>query len=213
MHELMIWIQAVLVPQLGALGIFCVSFIDSSFVSLPEVVDVVVVMAAAAEPRTAWLPVTMATLGSLAGCLVLWELGRRGGERLLARRFGLERMERVRGAFQRWQLLALALPALLPPPIPFKIFVLSAGVFGVSLRRLTATLLVARGLRYGFWGGLGILYGQQGLALLRSVDAWVAARIPLIGAACGAALLTLVTVYALRRWRSGSERALPESSD
>jgi len=213
MHELMVWIQAVLVPKLGALGIFCVAFVDSSFLSLPEINDVLVVTAADAVPRMAWLPVAMATLGSVAGCLVLWEIGRRGGERLLVRRFGSERMDRTRRAFRRWDVLALGIPALLPPPMPFKIFVLSAGVFGVSSRRFVATLVVARGLRYGFWAMLGILYGQQGFALLRSVDAWVAARIPLIGAACGAVLLALLAVYALRRWRAGPERALPESSD
>ena len=213
MHELMIWIQAVLVPKLGAIGIFCVAFVDSSFLSLPEINDVLVVTAADAVPRMAWLPVTMATLGSVAGCLVLWEIGRRGGEKLLVRRFGRERMDRTRRVFQRWDVLALGIPALLPPPMPFKVFVLSAGVFGVSLWRFVATLVVARGLRYAFWAVLGILYGQQGLDLLRRVDAWVAVRFPLIGAVCGAALLALLAVYVVRRWRTGPERALPESSD
>jgi membrane protein YqaA with SNARE-associated domain len=172
MHNLVVWIQTVLIPVLGPAGIFVVAFFDSSFLSLPEINDLLVVSSAAAHPGTAWMYVAGATLGSLAGCTVLWYMGRRGGEPLLVRRFGQERVDRSREVFHRWDIAALAVPALLPPPMPFKIFVLSAGVFGFPYRRMAITLLVARGVRYAVWGILGAVYGDEALALLYRFDAW-----------------------------------------
>ena len=172
MHKVVVWIQTVLIPLLGPVGLFVVAFFDSSFLSLPEINDLLVVTSAAANPRTAWMYVAAATAGSIAGCAVLWNIGRRGGEALLLRRFGEDRVARTRAAFRRWDVLAVAIPAVLPPPMPFKIFVLSAGVFGFPLRRMIVTLAVARGLRYTFWGAMGVLYGERALALLQRFDGW-----------------------------------------
>ena len=144
MHKVVLWIQMVLVPTLGPAGIFVVAFLDSSFISVPEINDILVVTSSSAHPERAWLYVLMATLGSVSGCLVLWKLGQRGGEAFLVRRFGEGRVERTRAAFQKWDVLAIAIPSLMPPPMPFKIFVLSAGVFGFPWRRLVLTLVIAR---------------------------------------------------------------------
>jgi membrane protein YqaA with SNARE-associated domain len=172
MHKVILWIQTVLLPALGPAGLFVVAFFDSSFLSLPEINDILVVTSSSLDPASAWIPISMATLGSLAGCSVLWVIGRRGGEPLLERRFGKAQVARTRAAFERWDLLALIVPALLPPPMPFKIFVLSAGVFGVPWRRFAFTLILARGLRYVFWGLMGIFYGAEALELLRQFDRW-----------------------------------------
>ena len=199
MEKVVLWIQNVLLPTLGPAGLFVVAFFDSSFLSLPEINDILVVTACSLHPRSAWLPITLATLGSLAGCSVLWEIGRRGGEPLLERRFGKAQVARTRVAFERWDLLALIVPALLPPPMPFKIFVLSAGVFGVPWRRFAGTLILARGLRYVFWGLLGIVYGDEALRLLRAVDRWFDDNGLLVLAAVAAAVLVGLAVWALRR--------------
>ena len=142
-----------------------------------------------------------ATLGSLLGCAVLWALGRRGGEALLVKRFGKERMERTRDAFRRWDVLALALPAVLPPPMPFKVFVVSAGVFGLAGRRFAITLVIARGLRYSVWAALGACYGDGALDMLKAVDGWFAARLGVLLAIVGAVAMGLVLVWAWRRRR------------
>jgi membrane protein YqaA with SNARE-associated domain len=176
MHKVVLWIQTVLVPTIGAPGLFIVAFLDSSFLSFPEINDILVVTSSSAHPGRAWVYALMATLGSLAGCLVLWELGRRGGEAVLVRRFGLPRVERVRAAFRRWDVLAIAIPAVLPPPMPFKIFVLSAGVFGFPLKRMAVTLVVARGLRYAVWALMGALYGDEALEWLERFDRFFAAN-------------------------------------
>jgi membrane protein YqaA with SNARE-associated domain len=199
MAKVVLWVQNVLLPTLGPAGLFVVAFFDSSFLSLPEINDILVVTSCSLHPGSAWIPITMATLGSLAGCSVLWEIGRRGGEPLLERRFGMAQVEQTRAAFQRWDLLALIVPALLPPPMPFKIFVLSAGVFGVRWPRFAATLVLARGLRYVFWGMMGIFYGEDALQMLRAVDRWFDEHGLAVLAVVGAAALVGLAVWALRR--------------
>jgi membrane protein YqaA with SNARE-associated domain len=208
MHGLAVWIQSVLIPTLGPFGLFVVAFFDSSFLSVPEINDLLVVSAAARDARTAWIYAAAATFGSLAGCTALWYIGRRGGEALLVRRFGAERVERTRAIFHRWDVLALAVPAILPPPMPFKIFVLSAGVFGVPFRRFAITLIVARGLRYAFWGVVGAIYGPRALAVLQRVDGWFRdhAAAVLLGLA---ALLAAVALAAWARSRAARAKSAP----
>ncbi len=207
MEKIVLWIQDVLVPMLGPPGLFVVAFLDSSFLSLPEINDLLVVTGAASRPTLLWLYAAMTTGGSLLGCSVLWELGRRGGEAFLERRFGRQRVERTRGAFKRWDILALAIPAVLPPPMPFKIFVLSAGVFGIPFRRFLMTLLVARGFRYAFWGLMGAVYRDEARQLLAAVDRWFGARAPFLLAAVALAGLAGLAVYVVRRRRSAAQGA------
>ena len=205
MHKLFVWVQEVLIPFLGAPGIFIAAFLDSSFLSIPEVNDFLMVTSCAAHPGKAPIYVVMTTLGSLAGCSVLWWLGKRGGEGFLVRRFGPARVEQTRERFKKWDVLALAIPSALPPPMPFKIFVLSAGVFGIPYRRLAVTLIVARGLRYLFWGTLGIVYGDEALTLLRGVDRWFGQWWPLILTLAAACVVALAVVYALRKLRAPAD--------
>ena len=93
MQKFIAWIQAVLIPTLGPFGLFLVAFVDSSFFSIPEINDILVITAAMNNPKTAWISVLMATLGSLAGCLVLYWVGLRGEETLLVKRFGEEKAQ------------------------------------------------------------------------------------------------------------------------
>lgn len=205
MHKLFVWVQEVLIPFLGAPGIFIAAFLDSSFLSIPEVNDFLMVTSCAAHPERAPLYIAMTTFGSLAGCSALWWLGKRGGEGFLVRRFGAARVEQTRERFKKWDVMALAIPSVLPPPVPFKIFVLSAGVFGIPYRRLAVTLVVARGLRYLFWGGMGIVYGDEALALLRRVDHWFGDRMSIILTLLAATVVAFAAVYALRRLRAPAD--------
>jgi membrane protein YqaA with SNARE-associated domain len=206
MHKVFVWVQEVLIPFLGAPGIFIAAFLDSSFLSIPEINDFLMVTSCAAHPERAPLYVSMTTLGSLAGCSVLWFLGKWGGEGFLVRRFGTAAVERTRERFKKWDVMALAIPSILPPPTPFKIFVLSAGVFGIPYRRLALTLVVARGLRYAFWGTMGIVYGDEALELLRGVDRWFAVyRVPFLLALGAAVVVPVTAVYAYRRLRAPAD--------
>jgi membrane protein YqaA with SNARE-associated domain len=207
MHKVVLWIQTVLVPALGPPGIFVVAFLDSSFISVPEINDILVVTSSSAHPERAWLYALMATLGSVAGCLVLWELGRRGGEAFLVKRFGASRVEKTRAAFQRWDVLAIAIPSVLPPPMPFKIFVLSAGVFGFPRRRLALTLIIARGMRYATWAAMGAIFGDEALEWLESFDRWFADRWPYFLLVAAGAVLLLALVLAARKARKAGAGA------
>jgi membrane protein YqaA with SNARE-associated domain len=201
MHKAVLWIQTVLVPILGAPGMFVIAFLDSSFLSFPEINDILLITSSHIHPGRAWLYAIMTTLGSVAGCHVMWELGRRGGEAFLARRFGVERMERTRVAFRRWGIWTLAIPAMLPPPMPFKIFVVAAGVFGLSSRTLAITLLLARGMRYAFWAAMGAYYGDEALAWLERFDVWFAERWAALIFIMGGIILAFVVVLWMRGLR------------
>jgi membrane protein YqaA with SNARE-associated domain len=198
MHKVVLWLQGTVLPALGPFGMAVIAFFDSSFLSIPEVNDILVVTSSAAEPSRAWLFVLMTTAGSLLGCVALREVGRRGGEALLLRKFGPDRVARTRALFKKWDVLCLAIPSMLPPPVPFKIFVLSAGVFGLPLRRFLITIGIARSCRYGFWGVMGAVYGEKGLQLLQAFDRWFLDRAEWFAA--GAAVLVIgLAVWALRR--------------
>ncbi len=206
MVKVLIWIQTVLVPFLGAPGVFVVAFLDSSFLSLPEITDLLVVTSGMRDARTAWIAALMATCGSVLGCGVLWWLGRRGGEGLLARRFGHSRVERTRETFARWDILALAIPALMPPPMPFKAFVIAAGAFRVPFKRFVATIFVARGLRYSVWAVVSLVYHERAVAVLEEVDRWFADR-------AVALLLTLAVCVLLTAWLVVRRRAAQAADD
>jgi membrane protein YqaA with SNARE-associated domain len=197
-HKVVVWLQQTVLPVLGPAGMGLIAFFDSSFLSIPEVNDILVVTSSAARPGLAWLYVLVTTAGSVAGCLALREVGRRGGEALIVRKFGKERVERTRALFKKWDVLCLAIPSMLPPPVPFKIFVLSAGVFGLPLRRFVVTVSLARGTRYSFWGFMGAMYGTRGLELLRAFDRWFLDRAEWVLAGA-LVLLAALLIWALRR--------------
>jgi membrane protein YqaA with SNARE-associated domain len=207
MAKLLIWIQTVLVPWLGPPGVLVVALLDSSFLSLPEITDLLVITSAMKDARTAWIAALMATVGSVAGCTPLWWLGRRGGEGLLARRFGEARMTRIRAAFGRWNVLALAVPAIMPPPVPLKAFVIAAGVFQVPFQRFALTIFLARGFRYAVWVVISLLYHENALALLAAVDRWLADRTRLAVLA-GVGVVLVASLLLLRR-----RGAAPEPAD
>jgi membrane protein YqaA with SNARE-associated domain len=141
--------------------------IDSSFLSLPEVNDYLVVARCYTHPRTVFFFPAFAAAGSVLGCLLLYTILRRGGQAVLHRRFRAEHVERVERAYARFGILALAVPALLPPPMPFKIFVATAGALQFPRRRFLLTILVARSVRYYTEGLLAVFYGQRVLAFMK----------------------------------------------
>ena len=183
---------------LGAPGLFLIGFLDSSFLSFPEVNDLLLVLMVTQHKERMLLYAASATLGSLSGCLVLYYLGRRGGAGFVQRRFGSGAAERTLDQVRRYGVLAILVPSLLPPPAPFKIFVLLSGVSGMSPRRFIASILVGRGTRYFGEGFLALRYGDQAVALLEENGRTV--TLGLIGVlAVGAAGAFL--------WRRRSRRA------
>ncbi len=147
----------------GGPGLFAVAFLDSSFLSLPEIQDFLVVSFVMQHKDRVVYYALMATLGSIAGCFVVYLIGRWGGEALLRRRFNAGRVERGMAAFRRYGMLALLVPSILPPPAPFKIFVLVAGVVRVPVTTFTLAIGIGRGARYFVEGLLAVWYGDAAM--------------------------------------------------
>ena len=177
------WLSGVAVA-LGGPGLFAIAFLDSSFISLPQINDLLVVVMVLQDP--AWMPyyAAMATLGSIAGCYAIYYLAEKGGEAFIRRRLKAGHVERALALYKRHGLLALMVPALLPPPAPFKLFVLMAGVAKVRPLQFVVAIGVARGARYLALGLLTIRYGKAAQELMqthgRSVALWLAGGIVLI---------------------------------
>ncbi len=141
--------------------------LDSSLLSLPEINDYLVIARCYTHPRAVFFFPMFASTGSLIGCLLLYTILKRGGLAVLHGRFKLEHVQRVERAYARFGILALAVPALLPPPMPFKIFVATAGALQFPRRRFLMTILIARSLRYYTEGILAVYYGQRVLRFLQ----------------------------------------------
>jgi len=161
------WIKAVAV-SLGGPGLFIIAFLDSSFLSFPEVNDLLIVFLTTQHEERMPYYALMTTLGSISGCLTLYFVARKGGEAFLRRRFNPAYLERAMARFRRFGLLAILVPSILPPPTPFKIFVLAAGVAKVRPLHFVAAIAIGRGTRYFGEGVLALYYGDAAADFLRS---------------------------------------------
>ena len=141
--------------------------LDSSLLSLPEINDDLVIARCYTHPETAFIFPLFPAIGSVLGCLLLYTILRRGGRAVLHRRFQMDHVLRVERAYARFGILALAIPALLPPPMPFKIFVATAGALQFPRRRFLLTIMLARSVRYYTEGTLAVFYGERVLRFLK----------------------------------------------
>ena len=132
----------------GPLGVLLMATLDSAGIPMPDFVDALLVLLAANHGRSAYWSALLAIGGSLAGNLFLFFLARKGGEAYLHKHTLSARGQRFRRWFQHYGLLTVFIPALLPIPLPLKIFVLCAGALGVSLRTFLLVILTARVPRY-----------------------------------------------------------------
>jgi membrane protein YqaA with SNARE-associated domain len=161
------WIQSVALA-LGGPGLFLIAFLDSSFLSLPQINDLLLVWMVTKNPHLMPYYATMAVLGSIAGCIVMYYVGLKGGQALLRKRFKGETVDRNLALFQRYGVLAVLIPSLLPPPAPFKIFVILAGVARIPLLKFCLAIGIGRGIRYFGEGLLAAWYGDQAMAYINA---------------------------------------------
>src|SRR4051794_1869052 len=158
---------------LGAPGLFLVAFLDSSFLPLPGITDVLFVVMVTRAPTAMLLYLLITVAGSIAGCLMLYAIGKKGGQALVRKRFTGEKTDRAMAALQRNGVMAVLVPSLLPPPAPFKIFVLLAGVVGISAVRFAVAVALGRFARYFALGFLAVRYGNQAMIYMRERGAIV----------------------------------------
>jgi membrane protein YqaA with SNARE-associated domain len=187
--------------ELGGLGLFLIAALDSSFLSFPQVNDLLIIYLSTRYPERMPYYAGMTTAGSLLGCFMLYGLARRGGEVFLRKRFSPARVDRGMALYQRFGLLAVVVPSLLPPPTPFKIFVLMAGAAAVSPWRFGVAIVIGRGLRYFGQGYLAVRYGEQAVEMMKSHGSEVGIGLAVLALVVGA------LYYFVMRQRSQPSRA------
>src|SRR6476469_8978200 len=167
MQRLLNWVQGFALA-LGGPGLFLIAFLDSSFLSFPEVVDILIIWFVTAHHERMVYYALLSTLGSMAGCFALYLLGLKGGEAFLRKRLSERHVDRALALFQRHGLLAIVVPSLLPPPFPFKPFVLAAGVARVRPFDFLLAVGLGRGARYFGEGLLALWYSEQAAVFVKN---------------------------------------------
>jgi len=181
------WLQAI-VASTGGLGLFVIAFLDSSVLTFPVVNDLLLIKLTIQNPARMPYYAAMATLGSVGGCLLLYYIARKGGEAMFHKHAG-PRAQHIHAWINRNGFVSILITALLPPPTPFKVFVIAAGALEMPVRTFILGLLAARALRFFGEGFLAIRYGDQaaqfllthklevaGIVLLVVVVLWLASR-------------------------------------
>jgi len=170
---------------LGGPGLALMAFLDSSVLPLPEVVDVSMMLLVTKHPDRCLYYAAMPTLGSLLGCYLLYSLARKGGHAFLKKHLHDRHIERGMETFRKYGLLTVVVPSILPPPMPFKPFVLFAGVADVSPGLFIGAIVVGSGFRYGVEAFLAFRYGDWAIKFVQknmtTVSLWFAAAVAVIG--------------------------------
>ena len=184
---------------IAAPAMVLIGALDSSLLSLPEINDYLVVGRCYKYPTAVFYFPLFAAAGSVLGCWLLYSIMRRGGQAVLRKRFKPESIERVERAYARFGVFAIAIPAILPPPLPFKIFVATAGTLEYPRWKFLLTIMIARSVRYYVEGILAVFYGRRVLLFMKENGL---AILSVVAAAAVVALL----VYLLLNRRTASAK-------
>ena len=173
-----------LLSPLGAWGVFAIAAIDSAAIGMP--LDPVVALYVYREPHKFWLYAIMASAGSAIGSLVIYAIGYEMGEHVLEKRMGKAKFERIRAKFDKHEFLALAVPSLMPPPFPFKLFALSAAVFEMHFTRFMLAIFAGRIVRFLILSALVVFFGPQVVGMMGELfqkhAGWVGAALAVVAA-------------------------------
>jgi membrane protein YqaA with SNARE-associated domain len=181
----------------GPLGLFGIALLDSALIPLPGGPDVVMILLSKGRP--AWMPIyaAAATLGSVVGCVILYYISRRAGRRALER-FSEKKQARVKQLIDRYDVLSVLVVSVLPPPFPFKLFIITCGVLRLSIMRFALAIAFGRAFRFLLEGYLAVNYGDQAENLFRQYFPWIG---------IGLAILIIFVFIAWVVWRKrASER-------
>jgi membrane protein YqaA with SNARE-associated domain len=168
----------------GPAGILLLAILDSSGVPVAGIFDAFLILIAVERPSAAWLCAALAVAGSMTGNMILFWTAHRGGRRFMNRAAPEGKGARFREWFKRYGLVTVFVPALVPVPLPLKLFVISAGVLGTSITEFFSVVLVARTIRYFGEAWLGVTLGRESTSFLKT-HAWMFA----VGAAALFAVL------------------------
>lgn len=185
---------------LGPFGLFAVALLDSAFVPLPSSADALMLLLSAAHPHLMLLYALLATLGSTIGCVILYYISRRAGGRAL-KKFSEAKRKRVKELIDRYDVLAVLVASLFPPPFPFKLFVITSGVFRFSVLRFTLAIVAGRAFRFLLEGYFAVRYGSQAKQILAKYYPWIGLVVA----------LALIAIYIMRNQLKKKEENVVES--
>ena len=194
----------------AAPAMIIIGALDSSLLSLPEINDYLVVGRCYKYPTAAFYFPLFAAIGSVIGCNILYTIIRRGGQAVLRKRFPLHSIKRVERAYERFGFLAIGIPAILPPPLPFKIFVATAGALEYPRWKFLLTVMIARSFRYYLEGILAVYYGRRVLVFMKDNGLVI---VSIVGSLVLIGLIIYFIVRQRRNSRAPEDAGAEEASD
>lgn len=196
-----------LMKVLGIWGVFVIAFADSALLGMP--VDFIVASYVYQDRHRMLLYVAMASLGSAVGSIPLYLIGYAGGEKVLRKRITEERFQKIHQSFERNEFWALMFPGMLPPPMPFKVFVLAAAVFEMRFRDFMVAIFAGRFVRFLTLSILVLWFGPQIISHFGGIfkHHWML----LSGAILELGLI--VWLFALRTKRKSAASSLKDTAD
>jgi membrane protein YqaA with SNARE-associated domain len=195
------WLKKVLLP-LGPWGVLLIAVLDSVGVGIP--IDPVVAAFVFLNPHLFGLYILIASAGSALGCMVLYGIGYKGGEALLMKRMSPAKFAKIKKSFEDHEFLALMFPAMLPPPTPYKLIVLSAAAFEMDWRRFLFAIFLGRVARFTILSILVMKFGPQIVGLISTL-----ARQHLAATLMGLGVLVLILAVIWKLRARGERLALP----
>lgn len=168
---------------LGAIGVLGIALLDAALVPIPGGPDAAVMALSHLNHALMPLYVMAAVLGSTLGCLLPYWIGRKTGEAAL-RKFSAEKVARVTSLVDRYDFWAMLIGAVLPPPFPFKLFLVTGGVFRMNVWKFLGALAIGRTMRFVLEGWMAVRYGEQAAELFKH-------HYPKIGLGIAAAVLVV----------------------
>lgn len=181
----------------GAFGLFAIALLDSALIPLPGGPDAVMIFLSTQNPARMPLYALAATAGSVVGCLILYYISRRAGRRALEK-FPPQKQARVKELVDRYDVLSVLVASVLPPPFPFKLFVITAGVFRLSVVRFALAVAGGRAFRFFLEGFLAVRYGERAKDLL-------AENYPAVGLGLAAVIVVGFVLRGLLKRRKGGD--------
>jgi membrane protein YqaA with SNARE-associated domain len=176
---------------MGIPGLLAISFLDSAAIPITGGPDAIILLLAWKRPALTYLIVLAATIGSTLGCLVLYGIGQKGGEKALLR-FNPERIARVKEKMRKHGLWAIVVSVLAPPPFPTKLVILAAGVLRTKRLQFAAGVFAGRLIRYSLIGYLGARFGDRAAQILKD-------QYPTISIVLVVCILTVLLIRILRK--------------
>jgi membrane protein YqaA with SNARE-associated domain len=191
---------------LGGIGLIPLALLDNSPIPIPGAEDIATILLAARLPNLWPYYALMATLGSLLGGWVTYHLARKGGKGALEAKFSAKKITKVTKIFERWGFGAIAIPALLPPPMPMVPFLFAAGAMQYPLKKFLAALAAGRVPRYLILAYLGARYGRRIIQLIVKYNHPV-----IVGIILAAVTIAALTIYFWpANWRKKRPRKSPQ---